>query len=344
MSNNKKDKNNEFNNDYFVPVLPELNEKSSNYKVVAQGDIINSLNTFTHKNIELALNGDKEVTSSKVTVILNNQLEKLDALTRMFIQIVNIWIKEYNITQNEFSMPLSKYMELRGIERNDLAKKQIDKIAKTLTSIKLTGREEYSKNKELINFSYLVPFYKIAVVNNTITIGTAPDIFNMFVNAPYISQQNTKLLNCNNLNIKINPHTWNLYEKIQALKNTNLGKQNEDIISVKTLVECTELPTIELVKAQRGSPRQKIIEPFLRDMFKLQDMGILKFNFCKSKGKLLTDKEIDEMESDYSSFINGLVKITWLEYPDMQKVIETKEKAKKRIAKAKQRKKKTTKK
>ena len=319
----------------LVPTLPEANNEINNYSLISGGDVLDTLNTFTHKNTITAINGNKEVTSGKLTVIFDSKIDKLDVISRQFLLTINIFVKKLNIKQNDFAIPLSAYMEFRGLKDKKETTKAIKKISDILLGIKITGGERYSKNGETLNFINRRIFYKCEAHNGLILIGIEPDCFKIFTNSPFLSNYNNKLVNPNYLNVRTNPHTFNLYSKIQQLKSINTGKNKpyKDIIGVKTLINATELPPAELIKAQRGSLKHKIIEPFIRDMLKLEDMGILKFEFCKSKGKRLTDEEIEAVENDHNTFINSLVKITWLEYPDTQKIIETKERNKKKIAK-----------
>ena len=336
MKNNKKDILKEKNNpDYLVPALPEASNEINNYSLISQGNIVNTLNNFTHKNIVATPNGKKEIINGSLKVIFDNNINKLDVISRQFLLTINVFIKKLNITQNDFAIPLSAYMEYRELKDKKETIKTIKKISDILLGIRITGKEKYSQNGEELGFINRRIFYKCEAHNDLILIGIEPDCFKIFTNSPFLGYYNNKILKPNYLNVRTNPHTFNLYSKIQQLKSISTGKdkQHEDIIGVETLIKVTELPPAELIKAQRGSLKHKIIEPFIRDMLKLEDMGILKFEFCKSKGKRLTDEEIEAVENDHNTFINSLVKITWLEYPDTQKIIETKERNKKKIAK-----------
>ena len=332
MKNNKKNiVMAEVNNpDYLVPTLPKVKNENSSYSLISQGNIINSLNTFTHKHTVTTFNGNKEITNGKLKVIFDNKMGKLDTTIKQFLLVINIFIKKLNITQNDFVIPLSAYMEFRGLKDKKETTKNIKKISDVLLGIKITGGEKYITGGE-INFLNRRIFYKCEVHNGLIAIGLEPDCFKLFYNQPFWGKFNNKLLNSNYLNVHDNPHTFNLGSKIQELKNINLGKKTENRpISVKTLLESTDLPTIELIKAQRGSARHKIIEPFIRDMLKLEDIEILKFEFCKNKGAKITEKELETIYSDYSAFINSFIKVTWLDYPDTKEITKQKEKTKKR--------------
>ena len=77
----------------------------------------------------------------------------------------------------------------------------------------------------------------------------------------------------------------------------NEGNPNENVIGVSTLVNVAKnLPTIVDIKAKRGSPKQKIIQPFFRDLDSISRL-IYK----------VIDKDGNEVEpenlTDYDTFI-----------------------------------------
>ena len=68
-------------------------------------------------------------------------------------------------------------------------------------------------------------------------------------------------------NIKKNPWKYWLARKISEHKRMNIGKPNEDTISVQTLIDaCPNYPTYEKVMSEDRAIRRRIIEPFERDL------------------------------------------------------------------------------
>ena len=108
------------------------------------------------------------------------------------------------------------------------------------------------------------------------------------------------------INTNKHPHSISLGKKILDNKNTNIGKSNENIISVKALLQCTSIPTYEDVKEKhKSSYKEKIIQPFERDMNALYPT--LTWSYCSKKGEPpLTDEELQKL--NYDTFINLNVK------------------------------------
>ena len=101
----------------------------------------------------------------------------------------------------------------------------------------------------------------------------------------------------------------------------NVGKKNEDIIAVKTLLAAApNLPSYEEVMNTDRALSRRIIEPFERDMDALEDT--LTWTYCRSNNTPLTDEELSSMS--YDTFINLLIKIDWKQYPDQTARLERK--------------------
>ena len=104
----------------------------------------------------------------------------------------------------------------------------------------------------------------------------------------------------------------------------NCGKKNEDIISVKTLLDCAPcLPMYEEVMAGDKKVTHRIIVPFERDMEALGD--VLSWEYCHSMGSPLTEEEAAHF--CYYTFQNAMVKIRWNDYPDQTERLKRKRKS-----------------
>ena len=138
---------------------------------------------------------------------------------------------------------------------------------------------------------------------------------------PYPAQLQT-------LNSKRNPNSYYLLRKIAEHKNMNIGKKNENIIAVKTLLSVAQfIPTYEEVMTADRHLDQRIIKPFERDMDALE--ATLTWNYCHSLDQPLTGEELDAMS--YATFEGLLIHIKWISYPDQTARLERKAEA---VAKA----------
>lgn len=105
--------------------------------------------------------------------------------------------------------------------------------------------------------------------------------------------------------IKENPWKYWLGRKITEHKRMNIGKPNEDTISVKTLIDaCPNYPTYEKVMQGTRAIGRRIIEPFERDLDALNPSISWEY------------QGLSESPKNYQDFINANVVIHWSAYPD----------------------------
>ena len=83
---------------------------------------------------------------------------------------------------------------------------------------------------------------------------------------------------------------------------SNIGKPNQNIIKVKTLLDMTDIPRYEEI-AEKGEINRKIFARFERDMDNLQELGLIKkWDYCKPNGVPLAQDERKKMT--YKQFIS----------------------------------------
>ena len=122
-----------------------------------------------------------------------------------------------------------------------------------------------------------------------------------------------------------------------VLKNMNAGKNNEYIISVKSLLNhCPFLPTEEEVRSSGfRSLRERIINPFIADFEEaLNVLGIGEdgYEWHYEGGKEIPFDKLTEL--DYETFINAYIRLDeWFDYPEIS-VLENKEKRRQEALKA----------
>lgn len=105
------------------------------------------------------------------------------------------------------------------------------------------------------------------------------------------------------------PNTYSIGKMMYAhyAIDNNVIKGTEQILAIKTLLEHTNLPTLEETKANRNSWRDTIKEPFDRALEKLKRVGFLSdYHYCypKSKGKMIPDEKVGETLDSYEKFIS----------------------------------------
>jgi hypothetical protein len=107
-----------------------------------------------------------------------------------------------------------------------------------------------------------------------------------------------------------NPHSYYLLWKISWHKNINFNRSQGDIISVKRLMDvCPMLPVYNNI-AETGQIRQRIIEPFTRDMNAFSD--VLSWQYYRKKTPL-SEEEVKQL--DYASFSKLMIHVKWHNFP-----------------------------
>lgn len=146
---------------------------------------------------------------------------------------------------------------------------------------------------------------------------------------PYLAYLPKELFRTND---KYNPYSFSLGLAIFLHKRRNLGKRNENIISVKNLYEnCKLIPRYEdVIKSSNRHVDARIMTPFERDLDALSNIFTWEY---------ITPKKKPNANKDYTNFNEWLalnIKITWLLDLGTNSIIQGRADAKKLIEKAKE--------
>lgn len=198
-------------------------------------------------------------------------------------------------------IPLDEYMRLRGLKDEKEARKQIRNDIEVLKSIKFefegTGKRKgdwtnlslyggfSGIHKGIIEFRFTPEFYD-----------SVPDNQFLFIPSEYFSTKD-----------KYNPHAAYFIRRIAEHKRMNLGKTNENIIGVETLINSS--PTFPKYEDVYSQFTQKILNPFEKDM---DSMTSIKWNYKK------------EQPTNYNEFLRSNIAIMWVDYPDVLKLTKKK--------------------
>ena len=330
--------------DYQYPIrdIPDFEEqfiKYSNigFNTIRQGIATNTLtkikpNTKRNTTID-PITGTATVTHENFTITIPNftKLANLKTSTYQLLDALTVKLTETGAKSPIVTLSLEEYMKKRKIKDKKEAREQAKADLEILFNAQISFKEKRKKGKAQ-------DFHDIRIIdgkgikNGIMTVSFGPAFYNILLGypvMPYPAQLFT-------LNSKRNPNSFYLLKKITEHKNMNVGKKNEDIIAVKTLLSIApDIPSYdEVMKADRHID-QRIIKPFERDMDALSDT--IKWTYCHSNNTPLTDEELKSL--DYSVFITLLIKTEWNEYPDQTARLERKAE---RQEQAKQKKKKTT--
>lgn len=305
-----------------LTITPLLEKAQDSFSTIRQGNSTNALTKLRMVEGKTAkidkLTGTATITKGNFTLTIPNY-EKLTGLktsTFQLLDAITVALTETGAKSPTIVVPLQEYMNRRGLSNRQEAKNQVKADLELLRQASITGEEKQGKHTTSYSFVNLADSGEIKR-NGDIVFTFGNTFYSMLLGypiMPYPAQLQT-------LNSRRNPHSYYLLRRISEHKNMNVGKANEDIISVKTLLAAAPyLPTYEDVMAGNKNVTNRIIEPFERDMDELQ--ATLSWHYCHSNGVELTDTELLNMS--YDSFASLLVKISWNSYPDQTERLKKK--------------------
>lgn len=310
---------------------------STGFNTIRQGRATNAL-TKTKANPKYntvidPITGTATISQGDLIITIPNFTELADLKTSTY-QLLDALIVKFTETGAKspiVALSLEEYMEKRKIKNKKEARKQVEADLEILFKIKISYKEKRKKGKAP-DFHDIRIIDSKGIKNGIIIVSFGTVFYNILLGCSVMSYPEQLFT----FNSKRNPNSYFLLRKIAEHKNMNVGKKNEDIIAVKTLLSITpNIPSYdEVMKADRHID-QRIIKPFERDMDAFSDT--LKWTYCHSNNTPLTDKELKSL--DYSVFITLLIKTEWNKYPDQTARLERKAE---RQEQAKQKKKKTT--
>jgi len=266
--------------------------------------------------------GNGTVASSDFRLFIRGYQELINGVNQsaaMLLDSLMITATHDGLQSTLVNLPLKEYMNMRGLkdeqETRAQVKRDIDALERVSFEYKGTGKQ-------------CGAWLKVSIAGGTVGQIKNGDIifrFNQdFFDSFRVSEKTRYLYmyfprEALQGNIRQHPHKYWLARKISEHKRMNLGKPNEDIIGVDTLIAaCPNMPTYEEVMAGSRHVTKLIIEPFERDMDELNPS--LSWHY--------TDSE--EGPQDYQSFMAATVTIQWHYYPNTMKLEDGKAKRKKK--------------
>lgn len=307
---------------------------SENKNKIIQGATTNALSRATTTGINsytLDLMGTATIKRGNVTVTIKNfkQLTDYRETTSMLLDALEMEYTARPLTSGAVSLPLSAYMEMRGLKDKKEARKQVKADLETLyqasidTVQKIKGKNENFRDTRIISDK--------GIENGIIKATFAPK----FMEILKASQTMYYPPFLQKIKPQKNPASYYIGRKIAEHKNMHYFKESADIIGVKTLLkEAPTIPSYEEVKNSDRAFNRRIIsklENALDAIVSTEGSDISGWEYCHSKGAPLTKEELDEgFTENYDTFSKLYIKIHWRYYPErQQKEIERKPSKKK---------------
>ena len=310
----------------FFMTIPNEKKSGNNYQNILQGKLTNAFHMLSTGSFYF----DKF--SNNANAIINNVKFSADSLKTLptpfkfdtiIKRIFDIFILKLTpslpyrkeMSDNDLkkyrqvSITLKEYMNYCNIKNNKT--RAIEQLRTALNiighiSVEFSDVHFIRKNKSESEYYY----FKITdAVTRDKSTGTYSIFFNItflqYLAKSYIMPFNVKIFQ---INLHKNPNSYQLVRRLLLHHNMNFSKSNANVISIKSLLESTSIPTYEQIKS-KGRLKQLIIEPFERDLNFLQTANILQWNY------------IDDIDYSYSynKWIDFYIKFTLLNYPEKDK-------------------------
>lgn len=300
----------------------ELQKEKTTFSTIRQGTATNTLTKIKpneKRNMEIdPITGAATITQGDTSITIPNftKLAGFKTSTYQLLDALTVVLTETGAKSPAVALSLEEYMEKRGLKDKKEARKQAIDDLETLFNAKISFKEKRGKGQEQ-NFRDIRIIDSKGIKNGIINVSFGTAFYNILLGypvMPYPAQLWT-------LNSNKNPNSFYLLRKIAEHKNMNVGKKNEDIIAVKTLLAIApNLPSYEEVMATDRAINRRIIEAFERDMDALEDT--LTWTYCHSNNTPLTDEELATL--NYETFITLLINTDWKQYPDQTARLERK--------------------
>lgn len=247
--------------------------------------------------------------------------------TWQLLDMITVEFTETGAKSRDVQITLDKYMEKRELKDRKEARKQVKKDLELLRLFAISFTEPRRKGEPQGYYNLNISSGAGISKSGIITFSFSDKFYSLLMGYPVMPYP-PQLYALNN---KRNPNSFYFLRKIAEHKNMNIGKKNEDIISVKTLVAASPyLPTYKKIMAADRHLDTRIIAPFERDMDALSNT--LTWEYCHSSGEALSDEELSGF--NYQLFKDCLIHITWIDYPDqtarLKRIAESKAENRKR--------------
>ena len=314
-------------------IIPaETPKEIEGFYLLAQSPISNQLTKKLTERIakpaQFDLYGNASIIGDDFRLFVKGYAELLNGVkdtAAMLLDSLMITATKKGMKDTLVVLPLNEYMEMRGLKDEKETRRQVKRDINALERISFEYKGTGKNKGAWLNVS-IYGGTKGQIKNGDIVFRFNQDFFDSFKEGAgnkylFMYFPHEALTG----RIKENPWKFWLGRQISLHKRMNIGKPNEDTISVQTLIEaCPNYPTYEKVMNEDRAISRRIIEPFDRDLTALEPSITWEY------------QGLSESPQTYQEFINAKIIIHWATYPDTTKLSEEKKKRARKIAQIKQ--------
>jgi len=290
----------------------ETRQEPEGFYLLAQNRASNKLSKKLTERIagpaQLDIYGNGRITEKDFRLFVKGYTELINGVNETAARLLDSLMisATRNGLQNTLTtLPIKEYLDMRGLkdekEIREQVKGDIDALERISFEYKGTGKNQGAWLKVSISGGTVGQ-----IKNGDIIFRFNQDFFDSFKEGEgnrflYMYFPREALTG----SVKLNPWKYWLGRKIAEHKRMNIGKPNEDTISVQTLIDaCPNYPTYEKVMQGDRAISRRIIEPFERDLDALSPS--LSWEY----------QGLYENPRNYQEFISANIVIHWSAYPD----------------------------
>jgi len=296
-------------------VLPPIDDHPEYHTIAENRQSIMLSKRLTLVPAQLDLLGNGTITDSEFKLFIRGYSELdagINATAGFLLDALLITMTRRGTTDTLVPLPLRDYMEMRGLANIKETRHQVKRDMDALQRIRFEYR---GKGKSRGNWFNVNLYGGTSGIRNSIVFFRFnEDFINLFFGSQgahffmYYPRATLKT------NPKKNPHTRPLVYCIAAHKRMNIGKSNENTISVETLLQsCPGLPSYREVMASDRALAKRIIEPLERDLDAISPIVTWKYQIPPPT------------PLSYDDFRSANIVFTWHNYPSTQAITSGRE-------------------
>jgi hypothetical protein len=301
--------------------LPKLKAKKENTKV----DKVERTVTVTQGDFSITVPNNPSLEGIVDQNIAEIELPVFRLSTNLLFEAIKLVFTEEGGKSAEVLFPVERYMNLRGLKDKKEARKQIEEDLESLFNARISFREKLS-NGNVKNYRDIRILGDKGIENNIIKVVFTQAYYSILSNysvayySPYLFTYNWRN----------KPVSFYLSKKLSDHRKMNLGKRNENIISVKSLLESASIiPSYEVVRNTDKHVDQRIFSALADGLDKLHKD--LSWYWCYRDGTPIPEEELTPIKYEIAS--KWLVHIEWKDDPYKEKRLELQKKRAKQARK-----------
>lgn len=201
------------------------------------------------------------------------------------------------------SVPIDDYMALRGLNNKDRAIKDIRKDLTFLYNASIGAKDSNGNS-----YDFRILQSKGVSKSKGIFQAQFTDDFCKLLNGYTKMYVPNSLLS---LDTNVHRSSFELAIKMLTQTQMNRGKKNEHVISVKALLRCSGLPSIEDVRSSNRAYKSRIIEPLIKELDAISELS---YHFMRKNKSTVSKSNVKNL--DIEDFANLYVYFSFTDYPE----------------------------